>query len=157
MAELADAQDLKSCGGDIVPVRFRSPASFKGSETLEKSTFPAFFLLKKVGTIWYVIFLSIQSIYRNKDYRITMKKLVLCYKLQVISFFLLPIELKDSIILISYRFREVYGSDCIAGVQVQIRWYSLVNTRQPITLQRRIRWNRLEEKSQQKLKIINRH
>ena len=26
VAELADAQDLKSCGGDIVPVRFRSPA-----------------------------------------------------------------------------------------------------------------------------------
>ena len=69
VAELADAQDLKSCGGDIVPVRFRSPASFKGSEMLEKSTFPAFFMLKKVSTIWYVIFLSIQSIYRNKDYR----------------------------------------------------------------------------------------
>ena len=44
VAELADAQDLKSCGGDIVPVRFRSPASFKGSEMLEKSTFPAFFI-----------------------------------------------------------------------------------------------------------------
>ena len=28
VAELADAQDLKSCGGDIVPVRFRSPAVF---------------------------------------------------------------------------------------------------------------------------------
>ena len=26
VAELADAQDLKSCGGDIVPVRSRSPA-----------------------------------------------------------------------------------------------------------------------------------
>ena len=30
VAELADAQDLKSCGGDIVPVRFRSPALFSG-------------------------------------------------------------------------------------------------------------------------------
>ena len=29
VAELADAQDLKSCGGDIVPVRFRSPAFMK--------------------------------------------------------------------------------------------------------------------------------
>ena len=28
VAELADAQDLKSCGGDIVPVRFRSPALY---------------------------------------------------------------------------------------------------------------------------------
>ena len=26
VAELADAQDLKSCGSNIVPVRFRSPA-----------------------------------------------------------------------------------------------------------------------------------
>ncbi len=29
VAELADAQDLKSCGGDIVPVRFRSAARIK--------------------------------------------------------------------------------------------------------------------------------
>ena len=32
VAELADAQDLKSCGGDIVPVRFRSAAFFNSSE-----------------------------------------------------------------------------------------------------------------------------
>ena len=31
VAELADAQDLKSCGGDIVPVRFRSAALTLGS------------------------------------------------------------------------------------------------------------------------------
>ena len=30
VAELADAQDLKSCGGDIVPVRFRSAAFYIG-------------------------------------------------------------------------------------------------------------------------------
>ena len=33
VAELADAQDLKSCGGDIVPVRFRSAAVLESSRT----------------------------------------------------------------------------------------------------------------------------
>ena len=31
VAELADAQDLKSCCGDTVPVRFRSPALASGT------------------------------------------------------------------------------------------------------------------------------
>lgn len=47
VAELADAQDLKSCGGDIVPVRFRSPASKKVSRILIKG-FGAF--------LFYLIF-----------------------------------------------------------------------------------------------------
>ena len=46
VAELADAQDLKSCGGDIVPVRFRSPALSKGKETLKNQRFLIFFCPK---------------------------------------------------------------------------------------------------------------
>ena len=48
VAELADAQDLKSCGGDIVPVRFRSAAvkkDFKSNQRTLKSFFIATYLL----------------------------------------------------------------------------------------------------------------
>ena len=34
VAELADAQDLKSCCGDTVPVRFRSPALYLVLDTM---------------------------------------------------------------------------------------------------------------------------
>ena len=43
VAELADAQDLKSCCSNTVPVRFRSPA-VKEEETLNVSMFPLFSL-----------------------------------------------------------------------------------------------------------------
>ena len=36
VAELADAQDLKSCCGDTVPVRFRSPALLKSRGNVDK-------------------------------------------------------------------------------------------------------------------------
>ena len=41
MAELADAQDLKSCGVKSVPVRFRSPAlkNAKSKEVLRDQRF----------------------------------------------------------------------------------------------------------------------
>ena len=47
MAELADAQDLKSCCSDTVPVRFRSPA-FIQNNTWEKVLWRMFY------NIWYV-------------------------------------------------------------------------------------------------------
>ena len=39
VAELADAQDLKSCCRNTVPVRFRSPALVKNERNVEKSMF----------------------------------------------------------------------------------------------------------------------
>ncbi len=46
VAELADAQDLKSCGGDIVPVRFRSAALLKSERNVEFTAFLLFFCFK---------------------------------------------------------------------------------------------------------------
>ena len=47
VAELADAQDLKSCGTYTpVPVRFRFAAGIKSERNVEKSTFLLFFFLK---------------------------------------------------------------------------------------------------------------
>ena len=47
VAELADAQDLKSCGTYTpVPVRFRFAAVVKSVGNIEKSMFPIFFCLK---------------------------------------------------------------------------------------------------------------
>ena len=46
VAELADAQDLKSCGGDIVPVRFRSAALLKSERNVEFTAFLLFFGFK---------------------------------------------------------------------------------------------------------------
>ena len=44
VAELADAQDLKSCRSDTVPVRFRSPALVKSERNIGKSMFLLFFV-----------------------------------------------------------------------------------------------------------------
>ena len=43
VAELADAQDLKSCCSDTVPVRFRSRARFKVASNPSKSRVWSFF------------------------------------------------------------------------------------------------------------------
>ena len=43
VAELADAQDLKSCRSNTVPVRFRSPALLKRKRNVEVLTFLLFF------------------------------------------------------------------------------------------------------------------
>ncbi len=45
VAELADAQDLKSCGGDIVPVRFRSAALILSGRSLLRKGLLLFFYL----------------------------------------------------------------------------------------------------------------
>ena len=43
VAELADAQDLKSCRSNTVPVRFRSPALVKSERNIGKSMFLFFY------------------------------------------------------------------------------------------------------------------
>ena len=48
VAELADAQDLKSCGGDIVPVRFRSAAVVEDKRNVEDTAF-LFFNLQEIA------------------------------------------------------------------------------------------------------------
>ena len=46
VAELADAQDLKSCCSDTVPVRFRSAALSKNGRNVEITAFLLFFCFK---------------------------------------------------------------------------------------------------------------
>ena len=50
VAELADAQDLKSCCSDTVPVRFRSRARFKVASNPCKSRVWSFFIMSCI--IW---------------------------------------------------------------------------------------------------------
>ena len=51
VAELADAQDLKSCGTYTpVPVRFRSAALVKNGRNVEFTAFLLFFVLKCLNT-----------------------------------------------------------------------------------------------------------
>ena len=50
VAELADAQDLKSCCSDTVPVRFRSRARFKAASNPCKSRVWSFFIMSCI--IW---------------------------------------------------------------------------------------------------------
>ena len=66
VAELADAQDLKSCGGDIVPVRFRSAAA-KKTLSIGSTVFRVFsFYIGCVMTVKYrnVIIKYIRMMYR---------------------------------------------------------------------------------------------
>ncbi len=66
VAELADAQDLKSCGGDIVPVRFRSAALRLSASNPYKSRVWAFFFLEKcmyMYVFFYFRFMCICILY----------------------------------------------------------------------------------------------
>ena len=51
VAELADAQDLKSCRSNTVPVRFRSPALSFEKRNVEKSAFLLFFSLRSFESL----------------------------------------------------------------------------------------------------------
>ena len=56
VAELADAQDLKSCGTYTpVPVRFRFAAVFKSAENVEFSIFSVFFIAFFLNTFEHVL------------------------------------------------------------------------------------------------------
>ena len=56
MAELADAQDLKSCGTYTpVPVRFRSAAVMKSERNVEFTAFLLFFALKGLNVFEHLM------------------------------------------------------------------------------------------------------
>ena len=58
VAELADAQDLKSCRSNTVPVRFRSPALLKSERNIGKSMFLLFFCSKSLNPFEPLFFWS---------------------------------------------------------------------------------------------------